>query len=60
MKLNNTQKFVGYRGREKENEKKIVHDVLVKGDQYVNSGDLFRIDEDYNLYFSDRLGDTFR
>lgn len=60
VKMTKVQEFVGYRGREKENEKKILHDVFVKGDQYVNSGDLFRIDDDYNLYFSDRLGDTFR
>ena len=34
--------------------------VLKKGDQYFNTGDVFTRDEEYNLYFNDRLGDTFR
>ena len=41
-------------------EKKILHDVFRKGDQYFRSGDLLRRDEDGFYYFVDRIGDTFR
>lgn len=41
-------------------EKKIVRDVLRKGDMWFRSGDLLTMDEFGNMYFVDRLGDTFR
>ncbi|GFS24183.1 very long-chain acyl-CoA synthetase [Elysia marginata] len=42
------------------NEKKLVRDAFVRGDVYINYGDTLVQDEEYFLYFYDRLGDTFR
>lgn len=39
---------------------KLLHDVFKDGDCYFNSGDLLYADSDYYVYFSDRVGDTFR
>lgn len=52
--------FSGYAGDLKQTEKKRLHNVFEKGDMYVNSGDLLRIDGDGFVYFQDRVGDTFR
>jgi len=41
-------------------EKKIVRDVLRRGDMYFRSGDLLYADEFGWMYFMDRMGDTFR
>ena len=41
-------------------QKKLLHDVFKKGDQYFRSGDLLRRDADGFYYFVDRIGDTFR
>lgn len=51
-----------YRGYtdEAETERKLLHDVFKKGDEYFRSGDLLRYDEDGFYYFVDRIGDTFR
>jgi acyl-coenzyme A synthetase/AMP-(fatty) acid ligase len=52
--------FDGYKGNKELSEKKYIRDVSCKGDVYFNSGDLLTQDEDYNVYFTDRIGDTFR
>ncbi|KAL4227252.1 hypothetical protein ACF0H5_012698 [Mactra antiquata] len=52
--------FQGYRGKKEDSEKRLLYDVFEKGDKYYNSGDLFRVDKDYYVYFNDRIGDTFR
>lgn len=52
--------FQGYRGRKEDSEKKILHNVFTEGDIFFNTGDLLRVDKEYYLYFSDRVGDTFR
>jgi fatty-acyl-CoA synthase len=43
-----------------ETEKKILRDVLVKGDAWFRTGDLMRLDEAGFFHFVDRIGDTFR
>jgi fatty-acyl-CoA synthase len=43
-----------------ETEKKILRDVLAKGDAWFRTGDLMRLDEQGYFHFVDRLGDTFR
>lgn len=62
LKLNEKRRmtFEGYKGKESERKKKLVYDVIVPGDCYINTGDAFTRDTDYFVYFSDRLGDTFR
>jgi fatty-acyl-CoA synthase len=52
-------RFEGYTEAD-ETEKKILRDVLVKGDAWFRTGDLMRLDEQGYFHFVDRLGDTFR
>jgi fatty-acyl-CoA synthase len=51
--------FDGYRDEQATNEK-IVRSAFRNGDAWYNTGDLFRFDARRNLFFLDRLGDTFR
>jgi fatty-acyl-CoA synthase len=51
--------FAGYRDPT-ATERKIVRDAFERGDAWFNTGDLLRHDLLRNLYFVDRLGDTFR
>jgi len=44
----------------KATAKKILTDVLVKGDRYFRTGDLLRQESNGWVYFVDRIGDTFR
>ncbi|NXD45229.1 S27A6 protein, partial [Copsychus sechellarum] len=52
--------FSGYAGNKEASEKKLLRNVFVEGDVYLDTGDLLVMDEDGFLYFSDRVGDTFR
>ena len=52
--------FMGYLGKKADSEKKLLNDVFEEGDRYFNSVDLMRLDRDYYVYFSDRIGDAFR
>lgn len=52
-------KFDGYQDAAATHSK-ILSDVFKPGDRYFNTGDLLRADEKKNLYFVDRLGDTYR
>ncbi|NXU90823.1 S27A6 protein, partial [Xiphorhynchus elegans] len=52
--------FSGYAGNKEASEKKLLRNVFVKGDVYLDTGDLLVMDEEGFLYFTDRVGDTFR
>ncbi|NXU67055.1 S27A2 synthetase, partial [Horornis vulcanius] len=52
--------FHGYAGDAGKTEKKILRDVLAKGDAFFDSGDLLAMDREGFIYFQDRVGDTFR
>jgi fatty-acyl-CoA synthase len=52
-------RFEGY-ATQNETEKKILHDVFLKGDVWFRTGDLMRKDKDGYFFFVDRIGDTFR
>lgn len=52
--------FQGYYGNKGASDSKIMRDVFVKGDAYYRSGDVMRWDDNGFVYFSDRIGDTFR
>ncbi|XP_062840696.1 long-chain fatty acid transport protein 2 [Anolis carolinensis] len=59
-KITEVAPFSGYAGDRKKTEKKILRDVLRKGDSFFNSGDLLMQDHEGFIYFQDRVGDTFR
>jgi fatty-acyl-CoA synthase len=52
-------RFDGYADKA-ATDKKILRDVLRKGDSWFRSGDLMKKDERGYFYFVDRVGDTFR
>ncbi|XP_042330644.1 very long-chain acyl-CoA synthetase-like [Sceloporus undulatus] len=60
IKITENAPFEGYAGDLQKTEKKILRDVLKKGDCYFNSGDLLMQDHEGFIYFQDRVGDTFR
>src|SRR6185295_133003 len=51
--------FDGY-SKSADTEKKVLHDVFVKGDAWFRTGDLLKRDALGYFYFVDRIGDTFR
>ncbi|KAI9874848.1 MAG: hypothetical protein M1823_007598, partial [Watsoniomyces obsoletus] len=53
-------RFQGYHNNPEANMKKVLRDVFKKGDAWYRSGDVIRIDKENRIYFSDRIGDTFR
>ncbi|KIV94254.1 hypothetical protein PV10_02037 [Exophiala mesophila] len=53
-------KYQGYFGNEKASTSKILRNVFKKGDAWYRSGDVVRFDSNGSLWFSDRIGDTFR
>ncbi|XP_056134639.1 long-chain fatty acid transport protein 2-like [Lampris incognitus] len=59
-KIGRPSPFVGYSKNRQQTEKKKLSGVFVKGDQYFNTGDLLKIDQEGFIYFQDRIGDTFR
>ena len=59
-KIKKDMEYEGYKGNRELSEKKILRDVKQKGDAYFNTGDLIYSDSEHFVYFSDRLGDTFR
>ncbi|ANB15115.1 long-chain fatty acid transporter FAT1 [Sugiyamaella lignohabitans] len=54
------ENFQGYTNDKEATKKKILYDVLSKGDAFIRSGDLLKRDSDGLIYFVDRMGDTFR
>ncbi|KAG7255677.1 hypothetical protein CRUP_026140, partial [Coryphaenoides rupestris] len=52
--------FHGYLNNPEQTERKKVRDVLEKGDVFLNSGDLMKIDQNGFIFFQDHVGDTFR
>jgi acyl-CoA synthetase (AMP-forming)/AMP-acid ligase II len=52
--------FQGYWKNKGASSKKILRDVLTKGDAYFSTGDVMRRDTEGRWYFCDRIGDTFR
>lgn len=52
--------FQGYLNDKKATEGKILRDVLKSGDAYFRTGDVVIWDSEGRMYFSDRIGDTYR
>lgn len=57
--ISRVMKFDGYLDQDATN-KKIMKNVLKRGDQYFNTGDLVVLHDNKWLAFGDRVGDTFR
>lgn len=53
-------RFQGYYGDEEATSKKIMTNVFKKGDAWFRTGDIMRWDKENRVFFSDRIGDTFR
>jgi acyl-CoA synthetase (AMP-forming)/AMP-acid ligase II len=53
-------RFQGYYNNPEATAKKVLRDVFRKGDAYFRTGDVVRWTADGLIYFSDRIGDTFR
>jgi acyl-CoA synthetase (AMP-forming)/AMP-acid ligase II len=53
-------RFQGYYNNPKATASKILRDVFAKGDAWFRSGDITNWDSDGRVFFSDRIGDTFR
>lgn len=60
IQISKTLPFEGYAGDYQNTEKKILRNVLKKGDSYFNTGDLLMEDHEGFIYFQDRVGDSFR
>lgn len=54
------KRFQGYYNNPAATQKKIIRDVLRKGDAWFRTGDVVRWGADGLVYFHDRIGDTFR
>ncbi|KAK4452174.1 hypothetical protein QBC34DRAFT_41657 [Podospora aff. communis PSN243] len=53
-------RFQGYYGDKDATSKKILNSVFSKGDAWFRTGDVVRSDQENRLFFTDRIGDTFR
>ncbi len=58
-RIRGASRFDGYRDAA-ASETKIVRGAFARGDAWFDTGDLMREDDRRNLFFVDRLGDTFR
>ncbi|KAF4812194.1 Fatty acid transporter protein [Colletotrichum tropicale] len=54
------RRFQGYHGNPDATKAKVMRNVFSKGDAWFRTGDVVRWDSEGRLYFSDRIGDTFR
>ena len=52
--------FQGYFNNPQATNKKVMRDVLTKGDAFFRTGDVVRWDAEGRWWFCDRIGDTFR
>ncbi|CAG5096614.1 Oidioi.mRNA.OKI2018_I69.XSR.g14702.t1.cds [Oikopleura dioica] len=52
--------FEGYYNDDGKTEEKILRNLFKEGDAYFDTGDLLKMDREYKLTFSDRVGDTYR
>ncbi|KKA26419.1 hypothetical protein TD95_000152 [Thielaviopsis punctulata] len=53
-------RFQGYYGNEGATNSKVLRNVFSKGDAWFRTGDMVIWDKEGRVYFSDRIGDTFR
>lgn len=54
------QQFQGYYNNSKATNSKILRDVFKKGDAWFRTGDTIIWDSEGRIFFTDRIGDTFR
>ena len=59
LRIDKKTPFTGYKDKEKT-QKKLMYDVLQKGDTYFNTGDMLQLHDNLWVSFVDRFGDIFR
>lgn len=57
---NINEQYQGYFGNDKASMSKVLFNVFKKGDAYYRTGDIVRQDAEGRIWFTDRVGDTFR
>lgn len=60
MRTSDIHQFTGYYGNQKKTDEKKIFNAFEEDDCWINSGDLMVMDDEYEVYFCDRLGDTYR
>ena len=60
MRVTEVFAFSGYHGDKKQSDAKKIHSAFDEDDCWINSGDVLVMNENYEVFFCDRLGDTFR
>ncbi|KAG7116883.1 Fatty acid transporter protein like [Verticillium longisporum] len=55
-----SRRFQGYYGNPEATQKKVLRSVFRKDDAWFRTGDILKWDGEGRLFFSDRIGDTFR
>ena len=60
MKVSDTFQYSGYFNNEKKTNEKIIENAFGDGEVWIDSGDMLEINEEYEIFFCDRLGDTYR
>ena len=60
MRVSEIYQYSGYFNDEKKTSEKVIDNPFGDGEVWVDSGDMLEINEEYELFFCDRLGDTYR
>jgi len=60
MKVTDTFQYSGYFNDETKTNEKMIENAFGDGEVWIDSGDMLEINEEYEIFFCDRLGDTYR
>ena len=60
MRTSEIFQFSGYYGDSKKSDAKKIHNCFEEDDLWINSGDMLVMNDEYEVFFCERLGDTFR
>lgn len=60
MRTSEIFQFSGYYGDSKKSDAKKIHNCFEEDDLWINSGDMLVMNEEFEVFFCERLGDTFR
>ena len=60
MRTSEIFQFSGYYKDSKKSDAKKIHNCFEEDDLWINSGDMLVMNEEFEVFFCERLGDTFR